>query len=249
MKKRKPWYKKKDFWQTVGPVLFRKGRWDMAPQEVEHVISLLQIKQGAQVLDLCCGVGRHSIELARRGFKVTGVDVTPHYLKKARQKAKKAKLNITFIKDDMRRFHRRNTYNAVINLFGSFGYFEDQRDDYRVAKNIYSSLKKNGTFIIELMGKEVLARIFQKRDWYEIDNTIVLEERQTDNDWRRIESRWVILTGRKRKEFTISLRLYSAVELSALLKSAGFRKTNVYGDLTGAPYDQTAKRLVVVARK
>ncbi len=221
----------------------------MASGEVENIISLLQIRHGAQVLDLCCGVGRHSIELARRGFRVTGVDVTPHYLREARQKAKKANLNITFIKDDMRHFHRRNTYNLVINLFGSFGYFEDQKDDYRVAKNVYGSLKKHGDFIIELMGKEVLARIFQKRDWYEIDNTIVLEERKTDNDWKRIESRWVILKGRRRKEFNISLRLYSAVELSALLKGVGFRKVNVYGDLTGAPYDQTAKRLVVVAHK
>lgn len=249
MKKRKPWYKEKDFWQTVGPVLFRKGRWDMAPQEVEHVVSLSQIKKGAQVLDLCCGVGRHSIEFARRGFTVTGVDVTPHYLKEARRKAQKAKLSVEFIKDDMRRFQRRNTYNVVINLFGSFGYFEDQRDDYRVAKNVYVSLKKKGTFIIELMGKEVLARIFQKRDWYEIDDTLVLEERTTDRDWKRIDSRWVIIKGRERKEFTISLRLYSAVELSTLLQSAGFRRIDVYGDLTGAPFDQKAKRLVVVAHK
>jgi len=249
MKHKKPWYENSDFWRTAGPVLFRKGRWEMAPEEVEHIISLLQIKPGAKVLDLCCGVGRHSIALARRGFKVTGVDVTPHYLREARHKAKKAKLNIEFIKDDMRRFYRRNTYDVVINLFGSFGYFENQRDDYRVAKNAYSSLRKNGTFIIELMGKEVLARIFQKRDWYEIDDTIVLEERKTDKDWKRIESRWIIVKSRRRKEFTISLRLYSAVELSDLLQSVGFKKTDIYGNLTGAPYDQVAKRLVVVAHK
>lgn len=249
MKNKKPWYENKDFWRTAGPVLFRKGRWEMAPEEVERVISLLQIKQGAKVLDLCCGVGRHSLELARRGFKVTGVDITPHYVREARQKAKKARLNIEFIKDDMRRFRRSNTYDAVINLFGSFGYFEDQRDDYRVAKNAYGSLKKNRAFIIDLMGKEVLARIFQKRDWYKVDNTIVLEERKTDKDWKRIESRWIILRDKGKKEFTISLRLYSAVEMITLLKSVGFRKIDVYGDLTGAPYDQTAKRLVVVAHK
>ncbi len=249
MKSRKLWYEDNDFWRTAGPVLFRKVRWEMAPKEVEHVITLLQIKPGAKVLDLCCGVGRHSIEFARRGFKVTGVDVTPHYLREARQKAKKAKLNIEFIRDDMRRFHRRNTYDIVINLFGSFGYFRDQRDDYRVAKNAYGSLKKNGAFIIDLMGKEVLARIFQKRDWYEIDDTIVLEERKTDTAWKRIESHWIVVKGKSKKEFTISLRLYSAVELSALLQSVGFRKIDVYGDLTGSPYDQVAKRLVVVTHK
>ncbi len=249
MRKRKPWYEKKDFWHTTGLFLFGKARWKMASEEVEHVISLLQLKPKAKVLDLCCGVGRHSIGFARRGFKVTGVDLTAHYLKEARQRAKKAKLNIKFIKDDMRRFRKRNTYDVVINLFGSFGYFENQRDDFKVAKNVYNSLKKNGSFIIEIMGKEILARIFQKRDWYEIGGMMILEERKTSEDWSRIHSRWIILEGRKRKEFNISMQLYSAVELSALLKNIGFRKINVYGDLTGSPYDQNAKRLVVVAHK
>ncbi len=249
MKKGIPWYERKGFWRTTGPLLFRKGRWEMAPEEVKHVISLLQIKQGAEVLDLCCGVGRHSIELTRRGCRVTGVDTTAQYLKEARHRAKKAKLNIEFIKDDMRCFCRRNSYDVVINLFSSFGYFEDQKDDYRVAKNVYNSLKKNGIFIIELMGKEVLARIFQKRDWYEIGDMTILEERKTSEDWSRIHSRWIILKSKKRKEFNISLRLYSAVELSLLLKNIGFRRIDVYGDLTGSPYDHTAKRLVVVAHK
>ena len=144
---------------------------------------------------------------------------------------------------------RKNTFDAVLNFFTSFGYFKNQEDDYRVVQNVYNSLKKGGVFLIEIMGKEVLARIFQKRDWYEINGLIVLEERETDKNWEYIKSRWILIKGKNKKEFTITLRLYSAVELSALLRKTGFKKIEVYGDLTGAPYDHTAKRLVVKAYK
>jgi ubiquinone/menaquinone biosynthesis C-methylase UbiE len=248
-KKIKHWHEQNEFWHATSPILFRKARWEQTPEEVENIISLLGVKQGKKILDLCCGVGRHSIEFARRGFKITGVDATTEYLKQARRKARKARVKIEFIKDDMRRFYRENTFDAVVNLFTSFGYFENQKDDYRVVQNIYTSLKKGGVFLIEIMGKEVLARIFQKRDWYEINGLIVLEERETDKNWEYIKSRWILIKGKNKKEFTITLRLYSAVELSALLRKTGFKKIDVYGDLAGTPYDHIAKRLVVVAQK
>ncbi|GAI45550.1 unnamed protein product, partial [marine sediment metagenome] len=217
------------------------ARWEQAPEEVENIISLLGIKKGKKILDLCCGVGRHSIEFARRGYHVTGVDITTEYLNQARRKARKVKVKIEFIKDDMRRFYRENSFDAVVNLFTSFGYFENQEDDYRVVQNIYDSLKKGGVFLVEIMGKEVLARIFQKRDWYEINGLIVLEERETDKNWEYIKSRWILIKGKNKKEFTITLRLYSALELMNLFKNVGFRKVKAYGDLAGAPYDHTAK--------
>jgi len=249
MKKKRAWYEQKEFWYAVQPILFNKNRWAQAPQEVEDIISLLGIKPGSKMLDLCCGVGRHSIEFARRGFNVIGVDVNAKYLQEARKRAAKAGLHIEFIQYDMRRFSKPNTFDTVVNLFTSFGFFESQEEDYRVAQNVYSSLKKNGVFLIDVMGKEILARIFRERDWYEIDGITVLEERKTTGGWDRIECRWIMLKGSKRKEFKISLKLYSAVELSALLSKVGYKKVNVYGDLSVAPYDNKAKRLVVLAHK
>ena len=249
MRRRGTWYQNKDFWRTVRPILFRQRRGEMAIEDVNNIVSLLKLKRGATILDLCCGVGRHSMEFARRGYLVTGVDLTAMYIREARRKAKREDLAIDFIQQDMRRFRRTNTFDAVINLFTSFGYFKAPRDDVRVAEHMYTALKKGGFFVLELMGKEVLARIYQPRDWYEIEGTIVMEERMPSNDWSTLENRWIILKGNKRKEFRFKLRFYSAVELCKLLKHAGFRETDVYGDLAGAPYDRKATRLIVVARK
>lgn len=99
----------------------------------------------------------------------------------------------------MRHFRRKNFFDVVINLFTSFGYFEREEDDYRVIENVYASLKKNGVFLIELLGKEVLARIFQKRDWYERDGYMILENREPVQNWRSIKSRWIILRGARKK--------------------------------------------------
>ena len=245
----KPWYNQDKFWHAWQPILFSKERWAMTQEQVDHFISLLKIKSGASVLDLCCGPGRHSLELARRGFMVTGVDRTKAYLVQARRQAKKEGLKIEFVNKDMRRFCRQNSFDVCINLFTSFGYFRNPNDDKKIVKNVYRSLKKNGILLMELMGREVLARIFKPRDWYPLDDMIVLEERKVCKNWTWIENRWMMIKNGKMKEFRISHRLYSAAELSSLLKEAGFKKVDVYSDFTGAPYDHTAKRLILVARK
>ena len=83
MQKTKPWHEQDTFWDTVAPTMFTQQRWKDAPAEVKQVVSLLGIEPGVHILDLCCGVGRHSLELARRGFCVTGVDRTRPYLDRA----------------------------------------------------------------------------------------------------------------------------------------------------------------------
>jgi SAM-dependent methyltransferase len=245
----KTWYEDDAFWETWAPYMFGKERWENAPVEVTNLISLLKISPGASVLDLCCGPGRHALELARRGFSVVGVDRTKIYLDKARKQAENEGLKVEFIQEDMRNFCKPDTFNAVINLFTSFGFFEDQKEDELVLKNVYRSLKVGGVFVIDIIGKEVIARIFRERDWEEHDGVIMLEERKVVKDWSWMENRWIRFKDGKSEEFRFSLRPYSAVEISALLSDCGFKTIKVYGDLEGSPYDHKAKRLVVVAQK
>ena len=245
----KTWYEQDIFWEKWAPFLFSKEHWENAPEEVTSLVSLLKISPGASVLDLCCGPGRHSLELSRRGFSVVGVDRTQTYLEQARKQAETEGLEVEFIQEDMRRFCRPDTFDAVINVFTSFGYFEDIKDDELVIKNMHRSLKEGGAFLIDVMGKEVLARIFRERDWQETDGAIILEERKLSKNWSWIENRWIMLKNGKVEEFKFSFRPYSAVELTALLNNCGFNTIEVYGDLAGAPYDHKAKRLVVLAHK
>ena len=249
MERAKPWHEDDFFWETWGPIMFTQKRLEEAVTHVEQIIPLLGIKPPMRILDLGCGVGRHSLELARREFLVTGVDRTERYLKQASEKAKKQKLKVEFIQDDMRNFCRPDTFDAAINMFTSFTYFEDPEEDRQVVLNVYQSLKLGGVFLLHTHGKEILARIFQERSWEERNGILVLEERNISRNWGWIERRVIIIKDDKRTEFNVTHRLYSATEMATLFSSVGFKYVDVYGDFDGGSYDQTAKTLVVVGHK
>ena len=243
------WHENDNFWIDFAPKLFTEDQWANAVKDVTNIISLLHMHKGARILDLCCGPGRHSLEFSRRGYKVTAVDRMSKYLVALREKANKENLTLEIIQEDMRSFLNPSSFDVVLNLFTSFGYFEAEEENIKVLENIYASLRENGQLIIELMGKEVLARIFRERDWHEEDGVIYLEERKLNDNWSWISSRWIRIDGTDRREYTITHRLYSGVELSNLLKSIGFSDTKLHGSLSGIPYDNNAERLVAVATK
>lgn len=119
-------------------------------------------------------------------------------------------------------------------------------DDLKVMKNLHTALKSGGHLLIDLNGKEVIARNFRDREWWRNDDgTLVLQERKIRSGWDWMDSRWILVSeGGKTWEGTISSRPYSGVELKELLRHAGFS-----GNLAGAAYDARAERLIAVATK
>jgi len=156
MASKKKWFEDGNFWVTTFPLMFSKARLENSANEVEKLITMLDIAPGSNILDLCCGVGRLSIEFAKHNFSVTGVDITKAYLNIAKKNAGKTS-KIKFIQSDMRAFSKPNSFDVIVNMFTSFGYFEDPKDDIKVLKNCFISLKPGGKIIIELLGKEILA--------------------------------------------------------------------------------------------
>lgn len=246
-----PWHEDERFWEAFDPVIFGPELHEAAPADVEAVLSLSGALPGARVLDLCCGPGRHALELCRRGHAVTGVDRTERFLRRARESAEEEGLELELVLEDMRRFVRPDAFELVINLYTSFAYFEDDGDDLQAARNMATSLVPGGTLVLELMSKEVLARIFQERDWRPLSGGgYVLEERRLLDGWSRVASRWVLVTADGAvHEHELVLRLYSGQELRSLLLAAGFAQVELYGSLDGAPYDHQAARLVAVATR
>ena len=245
-----PWYEDEKLWEIMEPVMFTEARIAFTSNEVDAIKSLCRITPDEAVLDLCCGVGRHSLELARRGHKVVGVDRTSQYLDRAKKTAEEENLTIEFVLDDMRTFYRKKSFDVVLSMFTSFSYFDDHEEQMLVLRNIYASLRPGGRLMIESMGKEILARIFLRQSWSEWPHGFMLEEREAIENWSKMHNKWTFIerNGTVHKWDVIHW-IYSGAEIKEMLESVGFSDVKIFGALDGRDYDNESDRLVVVATK
>ncbi len=244
------WFENEEFWVDFKDILFHENRMEKTSYQVDRFVEILDLKEDDRVLDLVCGIGRHSIELARRGFDVTAVDLTEQYIKEARNKADGENLDVEFVRADMREFERTESYDAVINFFTSFGYFEGKEENLKVLENVHSSLKPAGKFLLDVMGKEVLDKVYSEKDSVRVDGGFFVEERNFKDDGKILESNWkLIKDDGEVKEHKFIYRVYKEDEIISLLKEAGFTDVKTYGDLELSRYDGEADRLIVLAEK
>src|SRR5262249_22839496 len=132
-------------------------------QEIRGLLQLMPFWPGARILDVPCGFGRHSIELARRGFRVTGVDISPKLLRTARRNAAVRGVQVEFRRADMRELAYRNRFDAVLNLFTSFGYFGDVGDLWFL-RTLRRALRPGGWLILHLINRDWVVRNFRSRE-------------------------------------------------------------------------------------
>ncbi|GHV89200.1 SAM-dependent methyltransferase [Spirochaetia bacterium] len=257
MGEKREWFQDERFWEQYAPIMFDKRHWDEVPAVADGLTRLAALRlydddaavSPPRVLDLCCGFGRISAELARRGFTVAGVDITSAYLKTAREDAAYESLDIEYIQADVRDFKRPGAFDLAVNLYISFGYFENPGDDFLVVQNAFESLKGGGAFIIETLGKEIAVRDFVEAEWFERAGFKVLTEYTAVDSWAALKNRWILIKDGQQIEKTFTQRLYAASELRQLLLDAGFAGVEVYGGWNDEPYDQHAQALIVVGRK
>jgi SAM-dependent methyltransferase len=241
------WYENDRFWEKTFAFMFPEGRIAGTTQELDDLLTLIGAP-ARDALDLCCGPGRASVELAKRGTRVTGVDRSAFMLEKARASAAAAAVDVEWVSSDMRDFVRPQSYDLALSLFTSFGYFEEPGDDARVLQNIRRSLRPGGVLAMDLINKERLARIFSPASCSESpDGRLMFERRRILPGWERIESTYYVMDDGCYEAFTITHSVYSAAELRQLLYAAGFSQVALYGSYAGAPFVGDA-RLHVIAK-
>ncbi|OGL63349.1 MAG: D-alanine--D-alanine ligase [Candidatus Tectomicrobia bacterium RIFCSPLOWO2_02_FULL_70_19] len=230
-------------------------------QEVEHFAQVLRISPEDRILDLCCGQGRHALELARRGFRgVEGLDRSHFLIQKAKSIAKKEGLPVKFREGDARKFsYPPDTFDAALILGNSFGYFETANEDLKVLQGVCRVLKPWGKLLIDVSDGEYLREHFQPRSWEWLDDKyFVCRERALSADGHRLISREVVTHVEKGVlvDQFYAERLYSRAELAELLKAAGFHDAVVHGEIaTGSQRNQDLgmmeRRIILaaVARK
>jgi SAM-dependent methyltransferase len=218
--------------------------------EVDFVVSTLGLEQGSRVLDLACGHGRHSVELARRGCRVTGVDLSEPSLELAAARAAEAGVEVRFERADMRRIRFEAEFDVVINMFTAFGYFADEADNGLVLERITAALVPGGAFLLEIVNPVSVFGRFEARGWHELsDGTIMLEERFYDAARGRFETCWTFTRGGERREHRFSHRAYTAPELAAMAAAAGLAVEQLWGGLDGSQLEMASRRIVMLARK
>jgi SAM-dependent methyltransferase len=247
--RRREWFDDDSFWRELFPYMFPEERFVDAIKNTGDLLDLAK-PGGKSALDLCCGPGRYAIALARRGFAVTGVDRTAFLLAEARRRARSARVKIEWVQADMRDFVRPGAFDVVLSMFTSFGYFDDKHEDITVLENILASLRAGGACLIEVLGKEHLARIFQATTSDALpDGSRLVQRHEIIDDWTRIRNEWILIRRGKAKRFAFHHTVYSGQELRDRMEQVGFTKVKLYGDLGGSEYGRDAQRLVAVGRK
>ena len=245
------WFADDHFWRTLFPYIFPANRIADAAREVDSVLALAA-PPGNRVLDLCCGPGRHAIELARRGFAVTGVDLSPFLLAQARERAKEAGAAVKWVAADMREFNADGTaqFDLALNMFSSLGFFETDAENNRTLATLHRSLAPGGLAMIEVISKEYLARDLKETLTTEYpDGSLLIARHWIEGAFERIRNQWLLIQDGVSQSFHFEHQLYTGVELRDRLLAVGFREVTLYGNLQGESLSRETTRVVAIARK
>jgi ubiquinone/menaquinone biosynthesis C-methylase UbiE len=222
---------------------------DEAEAQALAAVRLAGCPDGGDLLDVPCGFGRHSIPLARAGYRVTGADRSESLLAEARRRSGGERWP-RLVRADYRELPFRDaSFDTAINIFSSLGYLGDE-EDIKALAEIGRVLRPGGRLVIETMHRDLLVRIFTEQTWRLAgEGRLLLEQRTFDAAGGVVQTTQTLIeaTG-ERESRSYSLRVYTATELVAMLTRAGFDEARCYGDLAGAPFG-TGTRLVILAAR
>jgi ubiquinone/menaquinone biosynthesis C-methylase UbiE len=218
-----------------------------AYQEVKQIIDWLHLPKGAEVLDLCCGMGRHSMALKDFGYRVTGVDLSEVLLAEARKMDVRGE--IRWVKGDMRQVPLRQTFDAVVNLFTAFGYFEPDEENGKVLCEIARLLKPDGKFIIDFLNPHYVAAHLVPYSERTEGNLTIQESRRIEDGFVR-KTIVIRQPGEPDRHYLEQVKLYSREKFLDMLRKAGLKPAQVFGDYDGAAYDPAASpRMIFIGGK
>lgn len=215
---------------------------------IRFLLSKIKLPPDASVLDLACGAGRHSILLAKVGYKVTGVDLSARLLNEARLNSEKENLDIEFIQSDLRQFTASKKFDLVLNLFTSFGYFETDEENFLLFQKANSLLNPNGYFVLDYFNKKHLEKNLVEYSEESNENYIIKQERRIVD--QRVNKKITIIRNGNSKVYFESVKLYESNLLTLKLKEFGFEIINLFGDFLGNEFDEiSSPRFIAICKK
>jgi SAM-dependent methyltransferase len=229
-------------WLRIAP-----ARDAQAVAEVDFLVRALGLASGAAVLDVPCGHGRHTAQLAARGYRVTGVDLSEAPLAVARERAPGAEL----LRGDMRELPVDGPFDVVLNLWTSFGYFADDAENERALAEFVRVLAPGGALVIDTINPFFLHAQFRPHSWEELpDGSLLLDDRELDPVTGRTTTIATLVSpDGARRELPNSIRLYTVPELSSMCRRHGLEVEAVHAGFADAAFAGDSFRYVLVARR
>jgi D-alanine-D-alanine ligase len=229
-----------EWWRKLFNALYVKTDGDVVEnaentrREADFIVAAAAIQPHSNILDLCCGQGRHCLELARRGFKhVMGVDRSRYLIRLAKKRAQTEGLSVAFKEGDARNPRlAESSFDCVAIMGNSFGYFSNKQDDEKVLYTVGKLLRPSGQLVLDITDGAHMSENFERRSWEWIDeHHFVCRERSISADGERLISREVIVndeTGVIADQFYAE-RLYTRDSIGKLLEKTGFRNIRHHG--------------------
>ena len=251
----KQWYEElfTDYAESYDREVFTKG----TVAEVDFIETEINHDKSKTILDIGCGTGRHAIELAKRGYTVTGIDLSECQLAKAGEKASIAEVNVTFLKKDARNFQFNEPFDVAIMLCeGAFSLMETDEMDYKILQNAEKALKPGGVFIFSCLNA-FFPLYHSVKDFINQNSANELESVQNTFDlmtFRDYSTITVIDDNGVKKSIDCNERYYAPSEITRMLKSLNFKTIDIFGNDTGVfrrdrPLSTEDYEMLVVAKK
>lgn len=245
-----------DWYKKVWTLDIQNQSWvEDTKRQVDFIIEKLELKGNEKILDLACGFGRHLLELARRGYQVTGVDITPEYIAYAEKQAQTEKLNAHFICSDIRDVKFENEFDLVLNMAdGAVGYLENDEENKKIFGVISRALKHGGKHFMDIMNRSYAETHFPCKLWDAGEKCLTLSNFEWNSETKTLiygQLDYPYGKALPKPEMTEGspIRLYSLDEIKAILSSFGMTVCGSYADFYGKPSSDNDIQLMVVSRK
>lgn len=225
-------------------ILYKNRDFHEAKNFIIKLVEFLKLQNDAKILDLACGKGRHSLELNRLGFSVTGIDLSEQSIQTAKTFENEM---LKFYVGDMRKIHFEKSFDAIFNLFTSFGYFDTEKENFSVFDAVLAQLKNDGIFVFDYLNEKLVRKnliefeekiieninfkIFKK-----IENDVVIKEIQFEDEG-------------KSYQFFEKVRLFNFEVITTELKNKGFEILSYFGTYNLDKYSENSPRMIIIAKK
>lgn len=241
-----PWYEEwfdRDEYELV----YERRDEEEAERVADLIDTLVDPEPEASMLDVGCGRGRHARALARRGYEVTGIDLSERSIQQARERADAEGLDIDFRVQDMRDPMGQSDFDGAVNLFTAFGYFDDDAEHQQALQRMADALRPGGWLVQDFLNTPHVIESLDPHDTHTRDGVTIEQKRWIDDG--RINKTITLQRDDETQTFRESVRLLTLYDFKQLYASVGLELVTVVGDYDGAEYTPSSPRLIMHARK